>query len=236
MKGLLISLLFLVIATTTIADEFYYRYEPPDDCQSVKCPRPLCANPVTPEGECCPSCEHSECKFEGCVQFLGKPGSKTVQWKPDGCITCICTDNTSLCYGFGCPPVYPPVTDPCLGRPQITSPTECCIACDFGIPEKECAVVPDRSLTYELGMEEFGSMCSVALTFHRCDKRGFIGNGGRRFECRPVVRRRSVKLSRDSDSVSGSCGAVEELTYSDVVRCLPVRNDDIDIGCDILVD
>ena len=237
MKALLVIHILLVAATTAIGDDGeFYRYEPPDDCALASCPRPLCANPVIPEGECCPSCENSLCQFKGCVQFLGQPGSKTVQWKPDGCSTCTCADNRTLCYALGCPPVYPSSTDLCFGRPHITSPTECCDVCDFGVPENECDVVPNWSTTYQLGREETGSGCDVTLTFHFCDKRGFMDDQGRRFRCKPVFRQRSVKLGDDSDSVTGSCSPLTGLAYKDVVRCVPERDDDLDVGCDIYVD
>ena len=237
MKALLPSLSLLIAATTVIGDDDeFYRYEPPDNCALASCPRPLCANPVTPEGECCPSCEYSLCKFKGCVQFLGRSGSKTVQWKPDGCSTCTCADDQAICYALGCPPVYPSSLDLCVNQPTITSPTECCASCDYGVPEDECAVVPDYSLTYWLGMEEYESGCSVAVTFHRCDKRGYMDDNRQRFQCNPVVRQHSVTLNDNSDSVTGSCGALTELTYNDVVRCVPVRNDNLDVGCDIYVE
>ena len=238
MKALLLSL-FLSIATMAVVgdDHEFYRYEPPEGCVLPSCPRPLCADPVIPEGECCPSCENSQCQFEGCVQFLGQPGSKTVQWKPDGCTTCVCADGQTQCYALGCPPMHPSSLDLCVdGSLTVTSPTECCASCDYGILEDECAVVPDYSLTYQLGVEEYESGCSVELTFHHCDKRGYMDDQGRRFQCNPVVRQHSVKLNDNSGSVTGSCGALTELAFNDVVRCVPTRNENLDVGCDIYVE
>ena len=224
-----LCLLFLLFTATSAFGD-----ERPAHCAMVGCRGPLCADPVIPEGECCPSCENSQCQFKGCVQFLGNAGSETVQWKPDGCTTCICADGRTLCGALGCPPVYPSPSDPCFGRPQTTSPTECCNVCDYGVPEDECAVVPDYSLTYQLGLE--GSGCSVDLTFHRCDKRGYMDKSGQRFQCSSVMGERSVKVRGNSDSVTGSCHALTELSYVDVVRCVPRRNDDLDVGCNIYVD
>ena len=227
--GLLFSLLFLSTADSTAIGQV----NPPIPC-ALACPRPLCTNPVLVEGECCPSCKNSQCKFEGCVQFLGEPGSRTVQWKPDGCSTCVCADDHALCYALGCPPRYPTSDDPCFGRPQVTSPSECCATCDYGIPDDKCAVVPDYSLTYlELGVEEYQSYdsgCSVVLTFHRCDKRGYMDENGQRYQCNPVIGQLSRKLS------GGSCGALTELAYEDVVKCEATRNDNLDVGCDIYVE
>ena len=39
------------------------------ECQSILCPDTTCANPVTPPGECCPTCAdtlvNSYCEYEG---------------------------------------------------------------------------------------------------------------------------------------------------------------------------
>ena len=39
------------------------------ECQSILCPGTTCANPVTPPGECCPTCAdtlvNSYCEYEG---------------------------------------------------------------------------------------------------------------------------------------------------------------------------
>ena len=202
------------------------------DC-GLTCPTPLCADPVFVEGECCPSCENSQCKFKGCVQFLGEPGSKTVQWKPDGCTTCKCADDYPLCSKVLCLYLnHPGRVDPCIGLPRITSPTECCTVYDYGVPEDECVVVPSYSLTYQVGVKDYmsDSDCSVMLTFHRCDKRGYLDKNGRRYQCNPVMGQLSGKLSGES------CGALTELAYEDVVKCKATRNDNLDVGCDIYVE
>ncbi len=59
----------------------------PVDCSIVLCARPLCANPATPPGQCCPSCEDSNCKFEGCVNFDEEFGPR---WQPNPCKICQC--------------------------------------------------------------------------------------------------------------------------------------------------
>ena len=215
--GLLLSLLFLSTAASIAIDQ--------DSC-ALNCPRPLCANPVFVEGECCPSCENSQCKFRGCVQFLGEPGSETVQWKPDRCTTCMCEDAQTLCGAMGCRRP----DDFCSGQPQVTSPAECCPTCDYGIPADECAVVPFYNLTYYLGVKEYQSRCSVMLTFHSCDKRGYMDENGQRYECTPVTGQLSRELS------GGSCGVLTELAYEDVVECKATRNDNLDVGCDIYVE
>ena len=221
--GLLFSLLFLSTADSTAIGQV----KPPISC-ALACPRPLCANPVLVEGECCPSCENSQCKFEGCVQFLGEPGSKTVQWKPDGCSTCVCADNQTLCGAAGCHPAV----DPCFGQPLVASPTDCCGTCDYGIPEDECAVIPVYSTTYHLGVEQrqSNSDCSVMVTFHGCDKRGYLDRNGQRYQCNPVMGQLSKKLS------GRTCGALTEFAYEDVVKCEATRNDNLDVGCDIFVE
>ena len=231
MKALLLSLYLLITATTAIVEQ-------PDNCASANCPTPLCANPVTPEGECCPSCENSQCKFKGCVQILGSSGSEIVTWKPDGCTTCLCIKEQTKCYTQTC--TENPSLDPCIGRPTITSPTECCVTCDYGTPEDECVVVQDYNrYTYRLSNEDSGSSCSIALTFSRCDKRGYMDDSGQRFECNPVANEFPVKLSEDSPNlISGTCHALmlAELTYYDVVECVPVKSDYLNVGCDIYVE
>ena len=221
-------------ATVAIGDlEFFDEGPPPVQCAS-NCPTPMCADPVDVPGECCPSCDHSQCHFEGCVQFLGQSGSVRVQWKPDGCSTCHCTsDGHPICGAAGCLPVYPSLADLCNGRPTVTLPWECCPVCDYGTPERECTVVEDRTETYRVGSEVVG--CSIDLTFHRCDKHGFMDDHGNRFECVPVRRPKSVELTADSEDVSGWCGAITDLVYEDVFDCSPVRNPDLAIGCDIVV-
>jgi hypothetical protein len=57
-----------------------------------------------------------------------------------------------------------------------------------------------------------------------------MDNNGRRYQCRPVFGKLSTELS------GGSCGALMELAYEDVVECEVTRNDNLDVGCDIYVD
>ena len=223
MKALILFLVFL--------NGCYGFRQPPRKCLGVACPTPLCANPVTPPGRCCPTCDHSLCKFQGCVQFLGPPGSKTVQWKPDRCGSCKCSENGQpMCSGKGCPQgPRAPGTVLCNGRPQVTLPWECCPVCDYGTPQGECNVVVDKKLTYKLSTETVRPTCSIDLTFHTCDKRGFMNDQGVRFECTPVRKQVTVQPT-------GSCGiAKPELVFEDVVDCSPVRNDNLEVGCDITV-
>lgn len=194
-------------------------------CHGVRCPTPLCANPVTPPGQCCPSCENSGCNFAGCVQFLKGKGS-TVQWKPTGCITCTCRNNETLCAVVGCPVVFPPPPDPCFGHPTIFKPWECCPVCNFDVPETKCGVVP--SMRRNLTLSDESSMCSESVLLHRCDKRGFLARNGKRFRCIPVFRERKVVLT--------GCAPYTRVFYRDVVRCRARRDDQLDVGCDLLVE
>ena len=93
-------------------------------------------------------------------------------------------------------------------------------------------VVPSYSLTYQVGVKDYmsDSDCSVVLTFHRCDKRGYLDKNGRRYQCNPEMGQLSGRLS------GGSCGALTELAYKDVVKCKATRNDNLDVGCDIFVE
>ena len=207
------------------------RHFPLLDCRRAKCPfPPLCANPYIPPGECCPSCENSGCMFKGCVQFIGEldpeSGSLPVQWKPEGCITCTCQNNNTLCGGLGCPVGFPPPPDPCFGYPTTTKPWECCPVCDFGISDTKCGVVPAQNRTFSLKSGD--SICSETVVEHRCDKRGILTRRGKRFACEPVYRKRQVEIT--------GCVPFTHVSYQDVVRCKKVQDNDLDVGCDLFID
>ncbi len=202
------------------------------NCQRVRCPTPLCANPTVPPGECCPTCENSGCKFEGCVQFIEGPGDQDVIWKPSGgCIDCFCRDNQTLCGGVGCPigPIFPPNVeppDPCFGFPQTRKPWECCPVCNYSLPENQCIVVPAQRRNVTL--TSLGQSCEASIVEHQCNKRGFLRRNGQRYRCRPVFRERTERLSQ--------CFPFTRITYRDVIRCKAERNDNLDVGCDLFIE
>jgi hypothetical protein len=194
------------------------------DCSTVLCARPLCANPVTPEGECCPSCENSNCKFKGCVNFL--PGGG-VQWAENPCFVCQCDvkSNQQFCFIIDC---FFPTKEQCFGRPVITRPNECCPTCDFGIPKRRCGLVPQlfgrENIT--VSSSTTNRNCTEEVVKRGCDKIGFRA-GKKRFRCQPVKGKRRVEF----DDNCPLCDA----RYTDNVRCKRVRDDDLIVGCDFIV-
>lgn len=195
---------------------------PQPQCRQVRCRRPLCANPVTPPGECCPSCENSGCKFEGCVNFRS---DGRAQWQPDPCSFCFCSNNRTVCAVVACRFL---TEDDCFGFPVTTKPDQCCPFCDFGIPEDKCAVVPlpfsQRNIT--VTDSRSSASCSKEVVEHECDKQGFRANG-LKFRCVPREGKRLLRFK----NTCPLCGGL----YTDVVICRARRDDDITVGCDLVV-
>ena len=216
-KPALAAITFLVIWHTAAATGRI-------DCSRVRCRRPLCANPVTPPGECCPSCENSGCKFEGCVNFRsnGEP-----LWQPSPCFQCSCSDNETICAIIDC---FALSKEDCFGRPVITRPWECCPSCDFGTPDDRCSAVPIpksfgglSNITVSNGFRS----CSREVILHTCTPRAFRSRG-KKFRCEPRESKRPVKFEKGCPLCVGF--------YQDVVRCKAVRDDDEIVGCDLFVD
>ncbi|KAL1257116.1 hypothetical protein QQF64_012661 [Cirrhinus molitorella] len=87
-------------------------------CASASCPRPLCANPYTPPGECCPQCpENVQCLYNQRWYENGQ----TFRDPDDACKTCTCQDGETRCNLPGCSPVT------CANA--YTPPGECCPRC-----------------------------------------------------------------------------------------------------------
>ena len=195
------------------------------DCRAVLCPRPLCANPVTPPGECCPSCENSNCKFKGCVNFLP---DGVVQWAETPCIFCQCDkdNNQQFCSIIDC---FRLTKEDCFGFPVVTRPNECCPSCDFGVPETTCRVVPqvfgaqNITVTSRPGF----NICTKQIQRRGCDKFGFR-KGNKKFRCEPKEGKRLVRFGKTCPLCVGA--------YRDVVRCTPVKDNSIVVGCDLIVD
>jgi len=195
------------------------------DCRRVRCRCPLCANPVTPPGQCCPSCENSSCIFGGCVNFLsnGQP-----QWQPNPCVLCSCINNQTICASIGCRPLE---KEDCFGFPVVTKPGECCPSCNFSIPKRRCAAVPrvfSRKNITVTEEDQFGSTrsCTRQVVERTCDKVGFRAYG-KKFHCAALRRKRRVRFRDNCPLCSGF--------FTDVVWCRPVRDDTIVVGCDLVV-
>lgn len=194
------------------------------DCSAVLCPRPLCANPETPPGECCPVCDNSNCKFKGCVNFL--PGGG-VQWAETPCIICQCDikNNQPICAIIDC---FFLTKELCFGRPVITRPNECCPTCDFGTPDIGCSLVPQVFGRENITVTSSPSdrSCTEQVVKKGCDKFGFRFRN-KRFRCEPKQGKRLVRFDKNCPLCLG--------TYTDNVRCKAVRDDNLIVGCDLVV-
>jgi len=217
----------LLLLSVVLSSVVFIRAQPLD-CGAVQCPRPLCANPVTPDGECCPSCENSNCKFQGCVNIINGEAS----WKPDPCSTCFCRDNEMLCGIKGCRPL---TQEACLGFPVIQRPDRCCQSCDFGKPDLGCFAIAGLTASSNITVSEtdkLGSVrepCSAEVPRYMCDKIGFRYRG-RNFRCEPVMRFSYVRFE-------DGCPLEWGLRRATTV-CKPVQDDNIGphVGCDFIVD
>lgn len=191
------------------------------DCSRVRCARPLCADPVTPPGQCCPSCDKSDCKLRGCVNILG---TGEVRWQPDPCTTCFCSNGKTVCLAIACQSLRPA---DCFGRPVTTRPWQCCPSCDFGIPDNRCRTIPQsqRNLTVTASNQRgpAPTSCSRSVRVHGCDKPG-IRIHSKTFRCSPWVGKRIVRFGRRCPLSVGF--------YRDVVRCKAIRDPNIVVGCD----
>ena len=194
------------------------------DCSAVLCPRPLCANPETPPGECCPVCDNSNCLFKGCVNFL-KDGR--AQWFETPCIGCECDNenNQKFCFIIDC---FRLTEEDCFGNPVVTRPNDCCPSCDFGTPEKGCSLVPQAFGRENITVSTSRGVrtCTEEITKKGCDKFGFR-SGGKKFKCEAKKGRRLVRFDKNCPLSIGA--------YDDNVRCKAVRDDNIVVGCDLVV-
>ena len=195
----------------------------PLDCSLVRCARPLCANPVTPPGQCCPSCENSNCKFEGCVNFLPDGG---VQWSPTPCLFCICDveRNEKITAIIDC---FFLTKEDCCGFPVVTRDNECCPSCDFGTRERGCFVVPQIFGKQNITVSDRSNTCSTQVVKKTCDKASFRTSRGQKFRCDAREGKRKVKFGENCPLCDG--------TYTDTVRCRARRDNDIIVGCDLVV-
>lgn len=193
------------------------------DCTGIKCPPPLCANAITPPGQCCLSCETSNCFFEGCVVFE----RFDVHWKPNPCTRCTCVNNEVACTTkLNCTKL---TTEDCFGHKVITKPNECCPSCDYDIPENKCEVIPSRYSTLRVGD---GELCAKKVMRYKCDKPGFVYKG-RKYRCVPQEQ---VKVAK----FLPSCPFLV-MTYLNVTSCRAVPDERVKLSgytdekCDMII-
>ena len=202
------------------------------DCSTVLCSRPLCANPTLKPGECCPTCEDSNCKFKGCVNFNVSLDGRT-QWAPQPCLICHCDieQNQPLCAMIDCGPT--PTEAECLGYPVVRKPNRCCAECDFGVTDDTCQVVPQVSLSggirdeIQVTATRGRQSCSNLIIPHTCDKVAFR-SGDKKFRCEPVEGKKMTNFDQ-------SC-PISKATYTDVTKCRIVEDSTLFVGCDLVVD
>ena len=201
------------------------------DCSTVQCPRPLCANPTFRPGECCPSCEESNCKFQGCVNFNVSVDGRTTKWAPQPCLICQCDEekNQPLCAAIGCGPT--PTEAECLGYPVVRKPNSCCAECDFGVPDDTCEVVPRVSLggvrdEIQITATRGRQSCSNLIIQSTCDKAVFR-SGDKKFRCEPVEGKKMTSFDQNCP--------ISKATYTDVTRCRTIEDSTLFAGCDLVV-
>ena len=198
------------------------------DCSQTQCSEPLCANPQLKPGECCSSCEDSNCIFEGCVNFNVNGRTK---WAPDPCRICQCDEerNEALCAVIDCGPT--PTEADCLGFPVVTKPNTCCPQCDFGVPDNTCQPVPQvslgggRSHEIQITASQGFQSCSTLITPQTCDKFAFR-SGSKKFRCDPVEGQRTVAFD--------NC-PINSANYTDVTSCEIIEDSTLIVGCDLVV-
>lgn len=190
------------------------------DCTGVRCLPPLCANPVTPPGQCCLSCQNSKCHFEGCVVFE----NYQVHWKPEPCKTCSCVSNKVVCTRSNCTKL---TRQDCFGYPVAIKMNDCCPSCNYSIPSDKCGVVPSHYHTLRGGEAE---LCTRDVMMHRCDKLGFTVRG-KKYRCVPQEQQMLEKFPR-------SC-PFRVVTYSNVMSCKALPDDSVNLPvhkqCDLVV-
>ncbi len=219
-----ISLLLLLVVGLSLAADGPTQGSR-DPCVGVKCPRPLCADPITPRGQCCPTCAHSRCKFEGCVQL--KP---RLTWYPNPCSPSICREGRTIRGIVDCFPQTNIQPEDCFGfpvSPMQPTPTRCCPRCEFGVPENACRAVPSEEESFII--KHSTSTCRGSLTVHECDKIGYREDG-KIFRCDPVLGSRSIPTT------GRGCDPFKRVTYEDTISCKPVEDDTVNAdGCDLVV-
>ena len=175
--------------------------------QPTTCPAPTCANPEKSSmhsDNCPPSdCDKSLCKFRGCVHY----GAFGPQWMPDPCTICSCHGNQELCTAIECQENLE-----CYGHPTRVKEGDCCPSCDFGVPEKECGVVPTgvKSLYAALGDKD----CQTDVLIYGCDKEFILGEDGKIYRCRPVEETQTYALDQACSN------GINQMTYLDVSSCV----------------
>jgi len=192
------------------------------NCGGVNCRKPLCADPVTPPGECCPTCRWSHCMFKGCVQF--EPHNK-VKWWPEQCMSCRCFGGRKACSMPMCAS-RETVKDRCLSNNPPTKlgyrPYVCCPRCNYGVPEQACQLVPS---SVKKVTDNSNSECVHPYIDYKCDKVGYR-RLGKKFRC--VEKRTFFNVTNTG---------CKPFNYNTATSCTPMEDPTITNaeGCDLFV-
>ena len=81
-----------------------------------------------------------------------------------------------------------------------------------------------KNITVSSGFQK----CSETVIEHKCDKLGFRKRN-KKFRCQPKEIKKAVDFDDDKCPL---CAGL----YTDVVKCKAVPDNDINVGCDLVVD
>ncbi len=164
-----------------------------NDCV-FRCPFPTNVSDNNP----CGTCDHSECKFEGCVYY-----SFFTYWKPERCTTCFCNGGRKRCYAESCQ------QPECYGYPARRRPGECCEECDYGIPKNECGLIPN-SVSWVSYRSDYLKTCHKVVK-HKC-YRPYVFNEEKWYKC-------EAKEGWTTVSTNEGCGHLVSQYHKDKVSC-----------------
>lgn len=190
-------------------------------CPGVTCPRILCADPHYNAKDCCPSCDHSQCLFSGCVTLSDSQAGNL--WQPDPCTTCYCVNGKRLCDKKICPPLD------CPAELTATKPGVCCPYCSYLKIKKGCKVLSDKTVNITIKYSEddvfadkesapdddenIKSDCVIQVAKHRCATK-LVKKYGKVYRCLPRYQKRHVNVNRLCHLNRA------KIAYTDVTHCV----------------
>ena len=178
-----------------------------------------CPDPKKAWNNPCGTCDHSQCKYEGCVYY----GAFYVYWMPDPCTKCFCENGKKNCYRTQCASELD-----CYGYPKVRRSGKCCEECDFGVSDSACGLIPVSSIRHN-GTDTRGTCSKVVV--HGCnkhyifiDKLDFTYTDDKWYEC---INQPGYSRARDSPG----CGHMRG-KYRDTTSCVQREIDSRDMPMD----